>query len=180
MPFDLVAALALLARTPATLDVWLRGLPDAWTGANEGPDTWSAFDVVGHLIHGERTDWLPRTLLLLEHGEDRPFEPYDRFAQERDSEGKTLADLLDTFAALRVANLEALHALALTDADLDRRGTHPELGTVTLGQLLAAWVVHDLGHLAQIARAMAKQYRDEIGPWPVYLPIVNDRPLPAS
>jgi hypothetical protein len=180
MPFDLDDAVALLARTPAVLDAWLRGLPAAWTDANEGPDTWSAFDVVGHLIHGEKTDWLPRARVILEHGEARAFEPFDRFAQARDSAGRTLEELLDTFAALRAENLAALRSLGLTAADLERRGTHPALGTVTLGQLLATWVAHDLGHLAQIARAMAKQYRDEIGPWTAYLPIVTDRPRPAS
>jgi hypothetical protein len=180
MSYDLGASAALLARTPAVLDAWLRGLPEAWTTANEGPGTWSAFDIVGHLIHGEKTDWLPRARIILAHGEARPFEPFDRFAQERDSEGKTLDALLDEFAALRAANLVALDALGLREADLDRRGTHPALGTVTLGQLLATWVAHDLGHLAQIARVMAKRYRDEIGPWTAYLPIVSDRPRPAS
>ena len=180
MPFDLAEARAVLARTPAVLDAWLRGLPEAWTTADEGPETWSAFDVVGHLIHGERTDWLPRARIVLAHGEARPFDPYDRFAQERESAGKTLGDLLDEFAALRAANLEALDALALTGADLARRGTHPGLGTVTLGELLAAWVVHDLGHVAQVARVMAKRYGTAIGPWAAYLPVVADRPRPAS
>ncbi len=180
MAFDLAEARAVLARTPAALDAWLRGLPEAWTTADEGPGTWSAFDVVGHLIHGEKTDWLPRARIVLAHGEARPFDPYDRFAQERESAGKTLDDLLDEFAALRAANLEALDALHLSDADLARRGAHPGLGAVTLGELLAAWVVHDLGHLAQVARVMAKRYGTAVGPWTAYLPVVADRPRPAS
>jgi uncharacterized damage-inducible protein DinB len=180
MPLDLDEAAALLARTPAVLDAWLRGLPDAWTTANEGPGTWSAYDVVGHLIHGEHTDWMARARIVLEYGEARPFAPFDRFAQARESEGKALDDLLDTFAALRSENLAALRALDLDAAALARRGTHPALGTVTLGQLLATWVTHDLGHLAQIARVMAKRYRDEVGPWSAYLPILSDRPRPAS
>ena len=180
MPLDLDASVALLARTPAVLDAWLRGLPEVWTRADEGPGTWSAFDIVGHLIHGEKTDWLPRTRILLKHGEAQPFAPFDRFAQAHDSQGKTLESLLDDFAVLRAANLAALRALGLTDADFARRGLHPALGPVTLGQLLATWVAHDLGHLAQIARVMAKRYREEIGPWEAYLPIVHDRPQPAS
>ena len=180
MPFALDDALPVLTRTPAVLDAWLRDLPGVWTEADEGPGTWSAFDVVGHLIHGERTDWLPRARILLEHGEARPFEPFDRFAQERESAGKTLPELLETFAALRAANLDALRALDLTAADLERRGAHPALGPVTLGELLATWVAHDLGHLAQIARVMAKRYRDGVGPWAAYLPVLHDRPRPAS
>ncbi|MDX1419375.1 MAG: DinB family protein [Rubricoccaceae bacterium] len=180
MPFDFDDALAILARTPAVLDAWLRGLPDAWTRADEGPGTWSPYDVVGHLIHGEQTDWLPRTRILLDHGEARPFDPFDRFAQERESAGQPLDALLDRFAALRAQNLDGLRALGLTDADLARRGTHPELGLVTLEQLLATWTAHDLGHLSQIARVMAKRYRDAIGPWAAYLPVVHDRPRPAS
>jgi hypothetical protein len=180
MPFALDETRAVLARTPAVLDAWLRGLPDAWTTANEGPETWSAFDVVGHLIHGEKTDWLPRARILLEHGEARPFDPFDRFAQQRDSAGKTLDELLDDFTARRAESLAALDALGLTEADLEKRGLHPALGPVTLAELLATWVAHDLGHLAQIARVMAKRYRDEVGPWAAYLPIVTDRPRPAS
>ena len=180
MPFDLDDATAVLARTPAVLDAWLRGLPDAWARADEGPGTWSPFDVVGHLIHGERTDWLPRARIILAYGESRPFEPFDRFAQERESRGRTLDDLLDEFAFLRAESLDALRDLDLDHTHFGRRGTHPELGAVTLGQLLATWVAHDLGHLAQIARVMAKRYRDEIGPWAAYLPVVTDRPRPAS
>jgi uncharacterized damage-inducible protein DinB len=180
MPFALDESLALLARTPAVLDAWLRGLPDAWTTAAEGPGTWSAFDVVGHLIHGEKTDWMARAGIILAHGAARPFDPFDRFAQERESRGKTLDDLLDEFAAARAASLDALRERHLTDADLARRGTHPALGTVTLGELLATWAVHDLGHLAQIARVMAKRYGAAVGPWAAYLPVLADRPEPAS
>ncbi len=180
MPYRLDEARALLARTPAVLDAWLRGLPDAWTTADEGPETWSAFDVVGHLIHGERTDWLTRAQTILDHGEARPFDPFDRFAQERESAGKTLDDLLDAFADARATSLEALDGLALTPHDLERTGRHPALGAVTLEELLAAWVVHDLGHLAQIARVMAKRYGTAVGPWAAYLPVVSDRPRPAT
>jgi hypothetical protein len=173
MQYRLDEALAILERTPRTLDAFLHDLPDAWARASEGPETWSPYDVVGHLIHGERTDWIPRARVILEHGEDEPFEPFDRFAQFESSQGKSLEALLDEFAALRAASLEALSAWGLSPADLERTGRHPELGRVTLGQHLATWVVHDLGHLAQIARAMAKQYADEVGPWGAYLPILS-------
>ncbi len=166
-------AVAILARTPVTLDALLRGLPDAWIAAHEGGRTWSPFDVVGHLIHGERTDWMPRARIILEHGESRPFVPFDRFAQFAASEGSTLASLLDEFAALRTDNLQQLAALRLTDQDLDRRGRHPELGVVTLRQLLATWTTHDLDHVVQIARVLATQYSDEVGPWRAYLRIIS-------
>jgi hypothetical protein len=148
--FAMEEAVAILARTPPTLDALLRGLPDGWIAADEGTDTWSPFDVVGHLIHGERTDWIPRARIILENGEARAFDSFDRFAQFADSEGKTLADLLDEFAALRQDNLGALAGLRLSEVDLDRRGRHPALGTVTLRQLLATWVAHDLDHVVQI------------------------------
>ncbi len=175
MRFDLDASLAILERTPAVLDALLRGLPDDWVRADEGPDTWSPFDVVGHLIHGEKTDWLARVRIVLDHGEGRPFDPFDRFAQFEASRGKTLGELLDTFAALRAESLAALRALDLTEADLERKGTHPEFGPVTLGQLLATWTVHDLGHLTQVARVLAKQYAGEVGPWTAYLSVLRDR-----
>ena len=164
---------AILARTPTTLDALLRGLPDGWVAAHEGGDTWSPFDVVGHLIHGERTDWIPRARIILEHGETKPFEKFDRLAQFAESEGRTLASLLDEFAALRQDNLRTLESLRLTDADLDRRGRHPELGVVTLRQLLATWVAHDLDHIVQISRVLARQYSDEVGPWRAYLRIIS-------
>lgn len=172
-PLVMDEAIAILARTPATLGALLRGLPDGWTRAHEGGSTWSPFDVVGHLIHGERTDWIPRARVILAHGETKPFEKFDRIAQFTASEGGTLASLLDEFAALRGENLQALESLHPTDTDLDRRGRHPELGVVTLRQLLATWVAHDLDHVAQIARILATQYADEVGPWRAYLRIIS-------
>ena len=173
MTFDLDEALAVLARTPGTVTALLRDLPAGWTTCDEGPETFSPYVVVGHLIHGERTDWIPRARLVLERGETAAFEPYDRFAQFRESEGKTLGELLETFAILRRQNLETLRSFRLTSADLDRRGRHPGLGPVTLRQLLATWVVHDLGHIGQIARVMAKRYRADVGPWAAYLPVLT-------
>jgi hypothetical protein len=172
-PFVLEEAMQILARTPAALDALLRGLPEPWIVAHEGGQTWSAFDVIGHLIHGERTDWMPRARIILEHGDGRAFEPFDRFAQFAASAGRTLPSLLEEFAAVRRDNLRDLAALRLTGADLDRRGTHPELGAVTLRQLLATWVAHDLDHLVQIARVLATQYHDEVGPWRAYLRVVS-------
>jgi hypothetical protein len=166
-------AVAILTRTPASLDALLRGLPDGWIGATEGDSTWSPFDVIGHLIHGERTDWLPRVKMILAHGERRAFEPFDRFAQFEASAGRTLASLLDEFAELRRDNLRDLAALQLTGSDLDRRGQHPELGVVTLRQLLSTWVAHDLDHVVQISRVLASQYSDEVGPWRAYLRIIS-------
>jgi hypothetical protein len=171
--FDLDDGIAILERTPGALRAMLAGLPAAWTGATEGPETWSPYDIVGHLIHGERTDWIARATLILAQGPRRPFAPFDRFAQLRESEGKSLADLLDEFARLRAANLVTLAAWHLTDARLALRGEHPAFGEVTLRQLLAAWVAHDLGHIAQVSRVMAKQYRDAVGPWRAYLPVLD-------
>lgn len=164
---------ALLARTPAVLDALLRGLPDAWTRANEGNDSWSAFDVVGHLIHGEVADWIPRIRIILESGESRPFDPFDRLAQFRESEGKSLEQLLDRFAAVRRENLDVLGALDLQAEDLARRGLHPALGPVTLANILATWAAHDLSHLHQISRTLAHQYRDAVGPWSAYLGVLQ-------
>jgi hypothetical protein len=171
--FAMDEAVAILTRTPATVDAMLRGLPDGWTAANEGGDTWSPFDVVGHLIHGERTDWMPRARIILEHGEARAFDTFDRLAQFSASPQRTVPDLLDEFAALRRENLRELARLQLTGADLDRRGRHPQLGVVTLRQLLATWVAHDLDHVVQIARVLARQYSDEVGPWRAYLRIIS-------
>ena len=173
MNFNLADAVAVLERTPATLRAMLAGLPDGWTSCNEGPDTFSAFDIVGHLIHGERTEWMSRARIILAQGANRTFEPYDRFAQKRDSTGKSLAQLLDEFSALRANNLATLKEWSLTDAQLSLEGEHPALGTVTLHQLLATWVAHDLGHIAQIARVMAKRYREDVGPWRDVLPILD-------
>jgi len=172
-PFVIEEAVAILSRTPSTLDALVRGLPDGWVAANEGGDTWSAFDVIGHLIHGERTDWMPRARIILEDGDTRPFEKFDRLAQFAESEGRTLPSLLDEFARLRDANLRDLASLPLTEADLDRRGRHPELGVVTLRQLLATWVAHDLDHVMQVSRVLARQYSDEVGPWRAYLRIIS-------
>jgi uncharacterized damage-inducible protein DinB len=174
--FQLSNAQAQLAATPAILNAWLRPLPDEWSKANEGGDTWSAFDVVGHLIHGEKTDWLARLRRILDDGETRPFDPFDRFAQFEDSRGKTLPQLLDEFAAIRAESLRALAALQLSHGDLDRRGLHPALGPVTARQLLATWVAHDLDHIAQIARVLAYQHRDEVGPWRAYLRVISGKP----
>lgn len=165
---------AILARTPATLTALLEGLPDTWVTATEGGDTWSPYDVIGHLIHGERTDWIPRARHILA-GDTRPFEPFDRTAQFTDSRGKSLAELLARFAGLRRDNVAALVGMNLTGKDLSRTGLHPELGEVTLEQLLATWVVHDLDHVGQIARTMAKLYEDAVGPWSAYLSILQDR-----
>ncbi|MEM1043622.1 MAG: DinB family protein [Bacteroidota bacterium] len=173
--FDLDHGRDLLARTPATLGALLRDLPEPFVHADEGAGTWSPFDVVGHLIHGERTDWMVRARLILTDGGPHAFEPFDRFAQEEASRGKTLNELLDAFAALRAQNLRDFDALRLAEAGLDRQGHHPDLGTVTLRQLLATWTVHDLGHIAQINRAMAKVYRDAVGPWRAYLSVLDRR-----
>lgn len=173
MEFELIEGMAVLERTPATLRAMLGGLPPAWTDATEGPDTWSPYVVVGHLIHGERTDWIPRAQIILAQGASRRFTPYDRFAQFRESQGKTLAQLLDEFAELRAANVAMLRGWQLTGAQLALEGEHPEFGAVTLGQLLATWVAHDLGHIVQVARVMAKQYRGAIGPWRAYLSVMR-------
>lgn len=165
--------IALLARTPAALNALLRDLPEAWTHSNEGENTWSAFDIVGHLIHGERTDWMPRARMILQAGESKTFEPFDRWGQERESAGKTLAQLLDEFARLRAANLDDLRAMNLRPDDLERRGRHPALGVVTLSQLLATWAAHDLTHLHQLSRVMAHQYREAVGPWSVFLGVMK-------
>jgi len=166
-------ALAILERTPNTLRALLGGLAPTWTDATEGSDTWSPYVIVGHLIHGERTDWVPRARIVLEQGADRRFTPYDRFAQFRESAGKSLAELLDEFSQLRAANVALLRGWNLTDEQLALTGEHPEFGAVTLRELLATWVAHDLSHLSQMTRVMAKQYRDAVGPWRAYLPVME-------
>ena len=171
--FDIREATDLLLRTPSVLRALLHGLPAAWTDAHEGPDTFSAFDVLGHLIHGERTDWIPRARIIIAQGASRTFEPYDRFAQYEASRGLTLAQLLDAFEVLRGENVAALRGMELNDHTLALTGEHPALGTVTLRQLLSSWVVHDLGHISQITRVMAKRYRDDVGPWTAYLSILS-------
>ena len=173
MEHNVECTISLLTRTPAALNALLRDLPEAWTHQNEGENTWSAFDVVGHLIHGERTDWMPRVRMVLEFGESQAFEPFDRWGQERESRGKPLGQLLDEFARLRSENLGELRALNLRQDDLDRRGRHPSLGVVALSQLVATWAAHDLTHLHQISRIMAHQYRDAVGPWSAYLGVLQ-------
>jgi hypothetical protein len=173
MDFDLRNGIMVLERTPGTLRAMLDGLSSSWFEATEGPDTWSPYDVVGHLIHGERTDWIPRAEIILAQGENRRFSPYDRFAQFRESKGKSLRNLLDEFGELRAANVRTLSGWNLTDEQLALTGEHPAFGMVTLRQLLAAWVTHDLGHIVQVARVMGKQYRDAIGPWREYLTVVD-------
>jgi len=173
MPQNLEQTLSLLARTPATLNALLRDLPELWTFRNEGGDSWTAFDVVGHLIHGERTDWIPRVRRILEFGETRAFEPFDRLAQKRESQGKTLPELLDEFARLRAENLQELRAMSLSPSDLEKRGLHPALGVVTLSELLATWAVHDLTHFHQLSRILAYQYREAVGPWSKFLGVLQ-------
>jgi len=172
MKFELDQAMEVLQRTPSVLRSLLAGLSDDWIFNNYGENTFSPFDVVGHLIHGEETDWLVRAHVILEHGQSKPFAPFDRYAMYEASKGKTLAQLLKKFSQLREKNLNELRALKLTPEKLDKLGSHPALGTVTLRQLLATWVAHDLNHLHQIAKAMAYQYRHEVGPWREYLTFI--------
>ncbi len=173
MEYQLDQAKEVLRRTPATLNALLRDLPNDWVLANEGPDTFSPYDVIGHLIEGEENDWIPRARIILEQGESQPFDKFDRFAMYEKSKGKSLSELLARFAELRGESLRQLDEMNLTPELLQKTGTHPALGIVTLSQLLSAWVVHDLGHIRQIVRVMAKQYRDAVGPWTAYLSIVN-------
>jgi hypothetical protein len=173
--FRFDTALPVLERTPGVVRGLLTDLPTSWTDAVEGPDTWSPFDVVGHLIHGERADWIPRVEHILRHGDAVPFPSFDREAMFAASQGRSLGELLDTFDRVRAESLTRLAALGLTDADVSRRGRHPDFGVVTLGQHLSTWVAHDLGHISQIVRVMARQYTDAVGPWKVYLSILNPR-----
>jgi len=173
MEFQLKHAVEILKQTPETLRSLLGGLSDPWILTNEGPGTWSPYDVVGHLIHGEETGWIPRVKIILEHGEARTFTPFDRFAFFQESKGKTLEELLAIFSSLRKKNLRELQELKLEPSQFELKGTHPEFGPVTLGQLLATWVVHDLAHIEQIVRTMAVQYRDNTGPWKAYLSILK-------
>ena len=173
MPYDPALAIPVLERTPGVLRALLDGLPPAWTEAREGPGRWSPYDVVGHLIHGERTDWIPRAEIILRAGDAEPFPAFDRVAMFRDSAGKSLGELLDLFARLRSESVVRLRAMALTPADLERRGRHPELGPVTLGQHLATWVAHDLSHIRQIVRTMGREYAEAVGPWTAYLPMLR-------
>jgi hypothetical protein len=180
MDFDLDRAVEALERTPATLRALLQGLSEPWVRGTEGPETFSPFDVVGHLIDGEETDWIARARIILARGPDLRFAPYDRFRHRTRNAGRSLESLLDELARLRAANLVLVRSWKLTARELDLPGEHPSLGRVTLRQLLATWVAHDLGHLAQVARVMAKQYREEVGPWIQYLPVLTDHPVPRS
>ena len=173
MQHNLQNTISLLTRTPAALNALLRDLPETWTLRNEGENTWSAFDVIGHLNHGERTDWLPRARMVLQFGETQAFEPFDRQGHAGEIQGKSLPQLLDEFARLRAGNLAELRALNLRQEDLERRGRHPALGIVTLSQLLATWAAHDLTHVHQISRVMAHQYREAVGPWSAYLGVLH-------
>jgi hypothetical protein len=173
MEHDLQHTISLLARTPATLDALLRDLPEEWTFRNEGGSTWSAFKVVGHLIFGERTNWIPRARMILQFGESKTFEPFDRSGHAQEIQGKSLAQLLDEFSRARSGSLDQLRALNLRPEDLKRRGRHPAFGVVTLSQHLASWAAHDLTHLHQISRVMAHQYRENVGPFRAYLGVLR-------
>lgn len=173
MEHNLTQTIALLSRTPAVVDALLRDLPEAWTLTNEGENTFNAFEVIGHLIHGERTDWMQRAKIILQFGEAKPFPPFDRWGHVRESQGRSIGQLLDEFARLRAENLNELQALNLQPSDFERRGQHPSLGVVTLSQLLATWAAHDLTHLHQISRIMAHQYREAVGPWSRYLGVMQ-------
>jgi hypothetical protein len=173
MSFDLLRTLEILSRTPGVVESLLDGLSEDWLDASEGPETFTPRDVVGHLIHGEQTDWVPRIRLILEHGEERPFTPFDRFGFREAIRGRSIDDLLGELRNLRAENLDYVRGLSLTAADLDRKGRHPTLGAVTLGQLFAAWMVHDLGHVRQIVRVLAREYDQAVGPWKEYLSILD-------
>jgi hypothetical protein len=173
MKFELKKSFEILERTPAVLRTLLSGLDEAWTMHNEGPETFSPYDVVGHLIQGEKTDWVARSKIILEFGLSKPFTPWDRFAQYEASKGKSLQNLLGEFEQIRKDNITWLRSLQLTEQDLAKKGMHPSLGEVTLKNLLATWVVHDLTHIGQITRVMAKQYREEMGPWPEFFRILD-------
>ncbi len=173
MDFDLTTGMAVLERTPRAVRGLLEGLPSGWTDATEGGETWSPYTVIGHLVHCEREDWIPRARIILDQGPDRRFRPLDRFAQFHESRGKSLSDLLDEFETLRELNLQTMRGWTLGEAQLSLTGDHPEFGAVTLRQLLATWVAHDLGHLVQISRVMARQYRQAIGPWVKYLSVMH-------
>lgn len=173
MKYSLERSYEILDRTPAVLQSLLSGLSDDWIMPNEGPETFSSYDVVGHLIHGEKTDWTARAKMILEFGNTKTFERWNRVAMYEESQGKTMQQLLDEFAAIRKENMAWFRSLNLTEADFDRKGMHPVLGDVTLRHLLATWVVHDLTHIAQITRVMAKQYKEEMGPWPEFFRILS-------
>lgn len=173
MTFETQKSIEVLHNTPSVLEAMLSGLSEAWLKNNEGENTWSPYDIVGHLIHGEKTDWMVRTHIIISDSENKRFEPFDRFAQMQTGQKRTIDDLLKEFRKFREENVMALKALKLQEEDLNKKGIHPELGEVSLRQLLSTWVVHDLGHVAQISRVMAKQYKDEVGPWVAYLGVLT-------
>lgn len=173
MKYSIERSIEILERTPAALNSMLSGIGDDWVMNNEGPETFSPYDVIGHLVHGEKTDWTARTKRILEFGDTKTFDLWDRFAQYEESKGKTLQKLLDEFAEIRNENMVWFKSLQLSETDLDKKGMHPKLGSVTLRNLLATWVVHDLTHIAQVTRVMAKQYKDEMGPWPEFFRILS-------
>lgn len=174
MTFEIDAAIEILKRTPFVLEVLLKGIPDEWLTNNEGENTWSPYEIVGHLIHGEKTDWIPRTKIILSDTQNKTFDPFDRFAQKRESQTKSITTLLEEFKELRTDNIKELRSLKINDASLCKKGIHPELGEANLQELLSTWVVHDLGHISQITRVMAKQYKDEVGPWINYLGVLKN------
>ena len=173
MDFKLDKAVEILERTPGVIEELLKGLSQEWIMNNEGSDTWSPYDILGHLIHGEKTDWIVRMEIIISDNNDKTFQPFDRFAQFEQSKGKTLQQLIDEFKELRKQNIAVLISKNFNESTLNKTGIHPAFGIVTLSQLLSTWVVHDLSHIAQIARVMAKQYKTEVGPWQAYLPILN-------
>jgi hypothetical protein len=173
MKFDLAKSIEILERTPLIIESMLKGISDEWTNKNEGRGTWSVYDIVGHLVHGEKTDWIVRTEIILSDNADKKFIPFNRFAQSRVTKGKSLQMLISDFKTLRKKNLSKLRLMKINTAELTKQGIHPDFGRVTLKQLLSTWVVHDLNHIAQIARVISKQYKKEVGPWSEYLPILN-------
>ncbi len=175
MTFELGQSMDIIRRTPDVLKAMLSAISEEWSHGRDGEDSWTPYDVLGHLIHGEKTDWIPRMEIIQSQGTNKAFEPFDRFAQFEDSKGKSMQDLLTEFRALRMQNLDRLQGASFTSEDFLLTGNHPEFGKVTLANLLAAWVVHDLSHIAQIARVMARQYREAVGPWVDYMPILGQK-----
>lgn len=174
MNFQLEEAVEILERTPQTLSQLLTGLSSEWINRNEGENTWSAFDVVGHLIEGEKNNWLPRIKMILTKGATEPFPPFDRFSQLNQNDGKTMEQLLNEFADIRRANLEILRQIINPKTNFEQTGVHPEFGIVKLREQISTWVAHDLTHISQIARVLAKRYQNDVGPWRAYLRILAD------
>lgn len=174
MQFSIEKSIEILERTPLVIEDLLGGISEEWVKNNEGPQTWSPYDIVGHLIHGEKTDWIPRMEIILSDKKDKTFDPFDRFAQFKISQGQSIVQLLDEFKKLRKQNIEHLRGKKLKEQELEKKGNHPDFGEVTLKQLLAAWVAHDLNHIVQISRVMAKQYKTEIGPWKDFMGVMKN------